>query len=151
MPVEVIANLYNDGPKLSNTLNQLGATMHTINKAPILGQIFNGTTNQNGYNGMGEYISSNTTYLGSDYADTPTWRWMMVNIGHDIPLCLNADVHGFENDSRYGGHSFFAIGYQDTSTGQYIRVINEWDTSKSHFYNYSLYNDQISFAWYYRF
>lgn len=139
-------------PRFSIAADKLGARMRTINDAPVLGSVLNGTTYSNGFNGMGAYLSNDVydVCAGNDYADNPSWSWITRNISHMIPLCLNADVHNFEGDSRYGGHSFFAIGFQETSTGNYIRVVNEWDTSISHFYNYSINGSQVANAWYYR-
>jgi hypothetical protein len=143
---------YVSNPRFTIAADKLGSRMHTVNSAPGIWSIFNGTYSKAGFSGMGSYLSNDVhkSWAGDDYANKPSWSWITANISHNIPLCLNADVHNFEGDTRYGGHSFFAIGFQETSTGNYIRVINEWDTSVSHFYNYSTNGSQITSAWYYR-
>ena len=66
------------------------------------------------------------------------------------PLCLNASVLNFEGDTRDLGHSFSAIGFQETSSGNYIRVVEEWHDDVSHFYNQTVNGGRITSAWYYR-
>lgn len=113
-----------------------------------------GTLGPIGYKGMGNYLSSNNLLLarGSDHkiSSNMSWQWIKTQIQNSNAFVFGANLKYY--DGRNGFHAFFAVGYQNTTAGQYIRVVDEYDTSLSHFFKYQYFDvtSNITDAWYYR-
>lgn len=106
-----------------------------------------GTIDINGYNGMQSYISNNGLVWasGSDYKDQSgfSWSWIETQINNNNPFAICA----MTPDNK-GAHAYLGVGYLSDSVGQYVRVVNEWDTSTEHYYQY--YYSNVNAIWYYR-
>lgn len=81
---------------------------------------------------------------------TLDFEWIKTQMNNGNPMCLAADASCQEGSTAKGGHTFFGVGYQLTSTGDFIRVANGWDTSFSHFIQWDAHKSHIERAWYYR-
>lgn len=110
-----------------------------------------GTDDYCAYTGMASYISEShvTASKGHDYKSGSgiSWSYIEKNINNGNALAVGADCSFY--DSKYSGwHAFLAVGYQNTTSGQYIRVVDEWDNSDNHYYKYV--HSHIKSVWYYR-
>lgn len=74
---------------------------------------------------------------GSSYSDYPTWSWIKTNISNgNMPyMCIDTTAISPSADAGTT-HAILGIGWEEDSTGNYVRIINEWDNSLSHFFNY---------------
>jgi hypothetical protein len=69
---------------------------------------------------------------GSDEQNTNTslnWSWFEQNIKHNIPILFTVIL-----DPKYSQHVMLAVGYQNTSTGDYLRIADGWTNTYSNFY-----------------
>lgn len=111
-----------------------------------------GTYDNNAYNGMNSYISSNNlkSALGSDYKTQSgfSWSWIKTQIQNNNVIAINADAHSYQWYLEKKKHSFLGVGYLSNSDGEYIRVCDEWSESTDHYYQY-LYSN-VDTIWYYR-
>ena len=109
-----------------------------------------GTTTQQGYEGIPKYCQkySRPMPVGSSRKPYFDWNWIVEQVNNGNPMCMNALPGGYPEISE--PHSFFAVGYQRTSTGNFIRVSDSSDDSFSHFYDAGRYSDNIKNVWYYR-
>lgn len=109
------------------------------------------------FDGMGNYLKSNsrTAPKGNDIK-TIGWfggfsfDWLKTQLNNGNALYLSADSKSLSTSGTSSDHAFFAVGYQLTSTGDFIRVGTGWDNSLSHFFNWSAFSNDVYGAWYYR-
>lgn len=90
------------------------------------------------YNGIAVYCNEfkctqpkgndNEVYPGQ-HSDFDFWGWVTRNISNGNPFAIS-----LEPSKEY----FLGVGYQRTSTGNFIRIANSADSSLSHFINFSL-------------
>lgn len=110
----------------------------------------NGTYDYIGYKGMGSYIARKdiTDSKGHDYRSRSKvdWSFIKTNINNNNALAFCADCSTYKSGN--GGHAFLAVGYCNTTEGQFIRVCDEWDYSVDHYYKYIWSN--VNEVWYYR-
>lgn len=145
-----IPSLYNSydtgssGVELQQTYNRLWISMKTDS---------NGSTGfVDGFNGIPYYCSTYacTAPKGNDYKTGLNWDWYKTQVNNGNFMCVNAKVKNYQNDGRNSNHSFSGVGYQETSTGNFMRVGDQWTTDYSHFFNVSAYSGDIYNIWYYR-
>lgn len=117
----------------------------------------NGTSFKNSFDGMKNYLADNswTSPKGDDYKIKPLFgtldfNWIKTQIENGNPMFLLAPVNVVPGQTSSENHAFFGVGYQLTSTGDFIRVSTGLDTSFSHFINWTAYKGNIAGAWYYR-
>lgn len=110
-----------------------------------------GVTEPNGFNGMQAYITNNNLRgaKGRDFRNQSNLSWAIIKseINNGNVFEMGADVSIYQSGNS-GYHSFLAVGYSDRGDGQFVRVVDEWDHSTSHYYRYVW--SYISDIWYYR-
>ncbi len=101
---------------IQQTYSRLWETMKTTSS---------GSTNmRDGYDGISSYCSTYACNAakGSDFKDGLDWNWFKTNINNGNFMIVDAAVRHYENNGGSGYHAFSGVGYQETSTGNYIRV-----------------------------
>ncbi len=114
-----------------------------------MGTTETGTYSRNAYRGLLRYCKEErfTSPAGSEDHPGFDWAWVKRNVDNGNPFYMGADIKHFNGQD--GSHAFFAVGYQECSDGNYIRVGTQWDTSFSHFFK-TRYADDITSTWYVR-
>lgn len=83
--------------------------------------------------GLSKYsLSCGFGVSGSDERTTVTsmdWAWFTANIQHNIPILFTVAL-----DPKYQQHVMLAVGFQNTSTGDYLRIADGWSHTYSNFY-----------------
>ena len=105
-----------------------------------------GTQPRDAYTGLGVYLSqySRTMYKGRDYREresslysTFNWEWIKTQVNNGNPMYTSS-----------GGHAYFSVGYFSDSTGSYLCVNSQWNTSSHNYLQYQYSN--IRAMWYNR-
>ena len=144
-----ISSLYNsyDKPNLQQTVRRMSESV----KDRISGGAY-ATSAKDAFDGMTLYGKKYGCTLPKSSARKIgyNWTWIKTQIDKGNPFFLSTNTTA-GLDTKDGAHAFFGVGYQDTSTGKFIRVSTLWDTSFSHFYNCNAYakeiNAMFSFTW----
>ena len=151
-----IPSLYNayDEPKLAQTVSRMRTSIkeqRVYNKEGVF--IGYGATPNDAFDGISKYCKTYacTTPKGSDFKSGLNWSWYKTQIQNGNFMYISAKVKNYQNDGRDDVyHSFSGVGYQETSTGNFMRVGDQWTTNYSHFFNVSAYSSDIHRIQYYR-
>ena len=148
-----IPSLYNsyDEPKLAQTLNRIRTSINEFwyDSGDVEGYA---AYTKDALNGVSKYCETYvcTAPKGSDYKSAWNWNWYKTQVKNGNFMFINAKVRHYQNDGRSGNHAFSGVGYQETSTGNFIRVGDQWTTNYSHFFNVSAYSGDIDEIFYCR-
>ena len=148
-----IPSLYNayDEPKLAQTVSRMRTSINEYWYDNGDSKGYASRTND-AFNGIAKYCETYacTTPKGSDFKSGLNWEWYKTQIKNGNFMYISAKVRHYQNDGRPGYHAFSGVGYQETSTGNFIRVGDQWTTNYSHFFNVSAYSGDIRRIQYYR-
>lgn len=104
-----------------------------------------GTLQKDSWKGLMQYARGRRTPHAADDFSEQTfsdWGFFTRNIDNTIPV-----IFGVNDDPKYTDHAMLCVGYQDTSTGQYLRIADGGSNTFSNFYKYKGYTTG---AWYVR-
>ncbi|MCI9576910.1 MAG: hypothetical protein HFJ84_09770 [Clostridiales bacterium] len=148
-----IPSLYNsyDEPKLSQTVSRMRPSINEF-WYESGGSGGYAAYTQDAYSGISKYCKTYacTAPKGSDYKSGLNWTWYKTQINNGNFMFINARVGNYDGSGRDAHHAFSGVGYQETSTGNFMRVGDQWTTNYSHFFNISAYSGDVSDMFYCR-
>ena len=81
--------------------------------------------------GLSTFAISRNDPIVDNYSSSGDWNFFVNYLEDNRPIITL--VNG---DPKYGNHYILSVGYQNTSTGQYLRIADGWSRTFSNFYKF---------------
>lgn len=145
-----IPSLYNsyDEPNLSQTVSRMRTQVNEeLYYVEELKKSYYLASTQDGLDGIYKYCSTYacTSPKSSEISKKGAkfdWDEYIDQINNGNFVFIGAKEKHYEGKTTNVGHAFSGVGYQKTSTGNFLRVGDQWTNNYSHFFN-TMYSSDI--------